>query len=329
MRLGLALWPDRDVRELAEMAVAAENAGFDDLWWPDHYDAREVSAVLTLCAARTTRIRLGTAVTSPLLRHPGILGSLFASLSEASDGRAVAGLGPGGFEVKTNLKVTTPSPIAATREAVVILRALLAGERVTIEGGRVFPVESAGLTFAPPSPVPIYLAGRGPNMLALAGEIADGLITHGLAVPYIQMVAKQVDQGVRLAGRSVDDCDVALMLEVALSDDVGLGRDALRPRCLYMVGGEYAEELIPLYGLDPEAVKPIRAAVRAGDRHAVQMIDDEMVDAFAIAGPPERVVQQLTALSQQWIRTFILSPGKGVDAESLAELGRAVKEGLT
>lgn len=138
MRLGLALWPDRDVRELAELAVAAENAGFDDLWWPDHYDAREVSAVLTLCAARTTRIRLGTAVTSPLLRHPGILGSLFASLGEASDGRAVAGLGPGGFEVKTNLKVTTPSPIAATREAVVILRALLAGERVTIEGGRVF-----------------------------------------------------------------------------------------------------------------------------------------------------------------------------------------------
>lgn len=94
MRLGLALWPDRDVRELAELAVAAENAGFDDLWWPDHYDAREVSAVLTLCAARTTRIRLGTAVTSPLLRHLGILGSLFASLGEASDGRAVAGLGP-------------------------------------------------------------------------------------------------------------------------------------------------------------------------------------------------------------------------------------------
>lgn len=80
--------------------------------------------------------------------------------------------------------------------------------------------------------------------LAVAAENAgfDGLITHGLAAPYIRMVAKQVDRGVLRAGRSVDDCDVALMLEIALCPDVGRGRGTLRPRCLYMVGGEYAEE---------------------------------------------------------------------------------------
>lgn len=324
MKVGLALWADRDIRSLADLSVAAEGAGFDELWWPDHYDARECSAVLTACALATERITIGTAVTSPLLRHPAMLASLFATLSEVSNGRIVAGLGPGGFEVKTELGVSVGSPLTATREAVAILRSLTAADTSSLPDGRYFSTKEARLAFAAP-PVRIYLAGRGPRMTELAGEIADGAITHGLAKTYLESVSELVARGTATSGRSKGSCEVALMLEVALHHDVGRAHDALRGRCLYMVGGEYAEELIPLYGLDPLRVRPIRAAVRARDPRAPAMIDDEMVDAFAIAGSAELVADRISQLDELGVGSVILSPGKGVSAQTITNLGVALR----
>jgi 5,10-methylenetetrahydromethanopterin reductase len=327
MRVGLALWPDRDVRALAELCRTAERAGFDELWWPDHYDARECSAVLTACVLNSDHLTLGTAVTSPLLRHPAVLASMFATLSETSGGRIVAGLGPGGFEVVTELRVTTPSPLGAMRESVAVLRALMSGRTISLDGGRYFPVGGAKLSFRGAS-VPVYLAGRGPRMIELAGEIADGVITHGLAVPYLQLVGDRVRRGAERAGRDAGDCIVSLMFEVAVDRDMDRARDALRPRCLYMVGGEYAQDLVPLYGLDPDAVAPVRDAVRARDPNAPNLIDDEMVDAFSVGGSPDRIAEKLAELGESGVQSVILSPGLGVDPSTITALGNATRGAL-
>ena len=328
MRLGLVLWPDRDARLLAELATAAEDAGFDDLWWPDHYYAREAAAVLALAAASTRRIRLGTAVTSPLLRHPAILASLFATLHELSDGRALAGLGPGGFELKTQLAVTTPSPLSATREAVEMLRDMLAGKAAAAPDARVFPVPNAQLGFTGGAPVPIYLAARGPRMMELAGEVADGLITHGVATAFLDFAKARLAEGAARAGRDPAGCELAVWLEIARGDGHTY-RDTLRRRCLYMVGGEFSESLIPLYGLDPERVAPVRAAVRAQDPDAYRLIDDRMVDAFAVGGPPNRVADELLAVADAGAGQIILSPGEGVDASEIAALGTIARRALS
>lgn len=328
MRFGLALWPDRSLRELAQLASEAETAGFDDLWWPDHYDAREIASVLASCATATDRIRLGAAVTSPLLRHPVMLASLFATLGELSGGRALAGLGPGGFEVATHLNLRPKSPLTVTREAVEIIRGLTAGETVTMKPDSRFPIRGARLSFSTPTSIPIYLAGRGPKMVALAGEIADGVITHGLAPAYLAMVGEQVAAGLERTGRARGACEVVLMLEVSVDDDLERGRASLRRRCLYMVGGEYSEELIPLYGLDPARVIPIREAVRAGDPAAADAIDHEMTDAFALAGAPSLVAERLVSFEEFGVNSVILSPGKGVRADTIRTLGQAIKEAV-
>ena len=325
MRLGLTFWPDRDPRELADLAAAAEDAGFDDLWIPDHYNIRDCGVVLTLCATRTRRLRLGTAVVTVLLRHPAILASFFATLDEISDGRAMAGLGPGGFEVKSELAVGTPSPLSTTREAVQILRALGAGERATLPEARVFPVTNAGLAFRRPQ-IPIWLAGRGVRMLELAGEVADGVITHGMARGYLDLVDQQVTAGAERGGRRREDCQVALMFEMHVDEDLQRARDTLRPGCLVMAGGEYAEALIPRYGLDPAKVAPLRAALRAGDPGAVRLLDDDMVDAFAVGGPPGFVVERLQAIRDAGVDALIVGPGKHADAGTIARLGKVLHE---
>ena len=201
MRLGITLWADRDVAGLARLAACAERTGFDDVWWPDHYMHRDVGATLTACALATDRVRLGTAVTSPLLRHPGALASLFASLAEIAPGRIVAGIGPGGWELPTQLGIHEPRPLTVTRETALLLADLLKGRPATAPAGdhTRFPLTGARLDFTPPQPIPLYLAARGPRMMSLAGELADGLITHSLSLPFVEHVVERVELGAQRA----------------------------------------------------------------------------------------------------------------------------------
>jgi 5,10-methylenetetrahydromethanopterin reductase len=326
MRVSLALWPDRDVHGLIELAVAAEVAGFDDLWWPDHYDARECSAVLALCGLSTDRIRLGTAVTSVMLRHPAVLASMFATLFEATGGRILAGIGPGGFDVRTNLRTVPDKPILVVREAVSIIRRLLAGETVTTDGTPNFPMHEARMSFTPSGRLPIYLAARGLRMLELSGEVADGVITHGLSAEYLTVARERVKRGEAIAGRPSDSCDVTLMVEVALDDDLGRARETLRARSLVMAGGQYPDELVPLYGLNADEVGTLKEAVRARDPNAVRLVSDEMVDAFCLAGSPARVTGALSDLAANGISSFILSPGPGAEPEQIDQLGRLARQ---
>jgi 5,10-methylenetetrahydromethanopterin reductase len=326
MKVGLALYCDRPALELAELAATAEEAGFAEIWWADHYNGRELATVLTLSAVHTSHIRIGTGVTSVLLRHPAVLASLFATLAEVSEGRVIAGLGPGGWEVAAELNVTTSSPLGATREAASILRQLLAGQVVEATEGRAFPVPRAALRFVPPEPVPIYLAGRGPRMLELAGELADGVITHGLAPSYLNLVRERRQVGALRTGRAANSCEIAVWIEVAIGERQE-AIAALRPRSLLTVGGGYDEGLIPIYGLDPEHVLEVRKAVRAGNpAAAAALITDQMVEAFNLGGPTSWMVERLQQLEQLGVDSVMLSLGEGAKVSEIEDLGRGLKE---
>ena len=366
MRLGITLWADRDVAGLARLAACAERTGFDDVWWPDHYMHRDVGATLTACALATDRVRLGSAVTSPLLRHPGALASLFASLAEIAPGRIVAGIGPGGWELSTQLGIHEPRPLTVTRETALLLADLLSGRPATapaassreslgtwsahnrpeISGAAGatarFPLTGARLDFTPPQPIPLYLAARGPRMMSLAGELADGLITHSLSLPFIEHVVERVELGAQRAAadaiaataaaanttatapRQPSDCSIAVWLEIFLHDDLAHARDVLRPRCRYMVGGEFDPSMIPLYGLDPAAVMKVRQAVRASDPKAHELITDDMVDAFSICGSVDRAGDRIDALRAAGVSEVILSFGPGITDDEIASVGEAM-----
>ena len=321
MRFGCSFWLDRDPREVARLAQMAEETGFQDVWFPDHYFIREVYGALALAAAATTRVHLGTAVTSPYLRHPVLLASAVATLDEISGGRAIFGLGVGGHEFPSQLNVKLDKPIAACREAVEIVRRLLAGETVT-HGGKIFSVQAAKLGFTPSRRIPVYLAARGPQMLQLAGEIADGIITHGLHPTYLSFAKERADAGCGKAGRPTGTMDLAWMGEIAVTDDLPATRERLRPKCILMAGGEYALELVGRYGLTLADVAPVREAVRAGDlAAAAKAVNDRVVDAFCIAGSAEACREMVRAAARAGVTHILASAGGGkTEAEHRATL---------
>jgi 5,10-methylenetetrahydromethanopterin reductase len=328
MRVDLTLWPNRPVPELVELSRIAESYGFDVLWWPDHYSVRDVSVVMTAVAAATERIGIGTGVCSVLIRHPAVLASMFASLAELSGPRVMAGLGVGGRDVYQELGLVPKSPLRVTRESVALIRQLLTGRAVSADGAAHFSVDKASLRFSTTCDVPIFLAARGLKMCRLAGETADGLITHGLAPRYLRKVQGAVAEGAGLSGRAQQDCEIAVMLGVCVDEDVERARDVLRPGCCTLAGGSYADDLIPDYGLEPSKVLALKQAVSEGGPGAVKLVDDTMVDAFSIGGPEGLVAERLRALSDVGVRRVILGWGGGQPSRREIEILGRVRDGL-
>ncbi|HYV01367.1 MAG TPA: LLM class flavin-dependent oxidoreductase [Actinomycetota bacterium] len=320
----MAIWLDWPLPDCVEVAVAAEAAGFSEVWLPDHYFLRDAYAAQALIAERTSRIGLGTAVVSPLLRHPALLASSVSTINELSGGRAIMGVGVGGFEFPTQLLMDVDRPLTIAREAVRIIRELPQGE-THIRGER-FSAVGAKLVWDG-GPFPVYMAARGPKMLELAGEVADGVITHGLAQSYVDFCLDRIRMGAERAGRSPVECELVLMFEVEMRDDMRAAVDHLRPRCTIMAGGEYAESLIPVFGLDPEAVKPLREAVRARDPDAGRLVTDEMVHAFAVAGPPEHLASRLQEMADAGVgRVILVFRGDNPEdtAAKMEQVGKAI-----
>ena len=326
MKFGFSFWVDQDGHQVADWVAAGEAAGFDFAWFPDHYFLREVYGVQTLAAEKTSRIKLATGVTSPYLRHPALLASATATLNEISGGRAILGIGAGGFEFAAQLGIHWKRPLTGVRESVEIIRGLLEGEEVTFEG-KEFSVQGARLPFGKRFDIPIYYAARGTKMLELSGKSGDGVITHGVSRTFADHASDVLTQSARQVGRDIRDIDLAIQCHILPTDDPEATIDQLKPGNLMMAGGEYSLDLVPHYGLTLEDVNPLREAVRSGDQdRAIGLMTEKHVRAFAVVGRPEECVEQIRGMAEAGVTQIIASSGGRQSSEEVLQNIRRVGE---
>lgn len=325
MKAGLAIWLERPLPESAELAAVAESVGFSEVWLPDHYFLRDSYAGHALMALRTSRIRFGTAVASPLLRHPVLMASSVATIDELSGGRAILGIGVGGWEFPTQLGIPLRRHRAVVREAIEIIRALWRGEAQV--RGEVFTASGAKLGWKPREDIPVYMGARGPRMLELAGEIADGAITHGISPGYVEFCLARLATGAARTGRAAGACELVPMFEVELDEDPRAALERLRPVSTIMAGGEYAEELIEVFGLDRGDAMRLRQAVRESEPDLGRYVTDQMVQAFSVGGSPEHLAARVSELASLGVRHVITTlRGDSFErmAERIQEVGKAL-----
>ena len=318
MKYGLAIWLDQPLDAVCDLAVTAEEAGFADVWLPDHYFLRDVYAAQALIATRTTSVRLATGIAAIQLRHPALIASAAATIAECSGGRAVIGIGPGGHEFPSQFAMRPKSPLTMLREAVEIIRQLSSGPADF--RGDYFCADGSALGWRV-DPPPIFLSARGPRMLELGGEIADGIIVHGIHGDFIDYVRARVAHGAARAGRDPGECRIAVMLDVEVDSDEAAAIDRLKSRCTLMAGGSYADELIPVYGFDPGAVATLRSALNDPIVAEARYVTDDMVRAFAVGGTVETVAEQLGNLRGLGVDLAILKLGEGDTAATKTLIG--------
>src|SRR5262245_1136949 len=182
-KLSVRLHGGLDPRRCVELAKAAEANGFDTVWFAENPFNRGVLPAAAACAAATERIGIGIGVVNPYNRHPTLIAMEIGALDELAQGRARLGIGSGIASATERMGLSAERPLAALRDAVTIVRAMLAGDEVT-HGGRAFSANKAKLDFKPRRPdMPLLLAARGEQALALAGRIADGLMISNMCPP--------------------------------------------------------------------------------------------------------------------------------------------------
>ncbi len=191
VRFGMTLsGEEHPPRRLVEIAVLAEEHGFDFASASDHYHpwideqghSPFVWSVLGAIAARTTSIGVAVGVTCPIMRiHPAVLAQATATTAQLFEGRFTWGVGTGEALNEHILGDRWPPAdvrIAMLEEAVDVVRQLWTGEQVTHRGEH-FTVENAQLYDPPPSAPPIVVSAFGPQATALAARIGDGLWISG------------------------------------------------------------------------------------------------------------------------------------------------------
>jgi 5,10-methylenetetrahydromethanopterin reductase len=263
---------------------------------------------LAACATVTTRLQLGTAVTDPFTRHPALTAAAIASLDELSQGRAVLGYGAGisGYH---NLDITLERPARRLREAIDIVRRLLAGERFTY-AGQTLAVRDGAMKFQPlRAQVPIVLAGDGPLILRLAGEVADAAMIAHCASPRILLDRlAHVNAGVQQRNPAASPPAIVVRLDMTVAEDQRVALSHAKLRIGRVLWSRYPDRLgyLAEQGLALPAELDRRLAA-AGPfpigqfdlevfRPFAELIPDEFVHLTALAGTPDDVARQMDAL---------------------------------
>lgn len=315
LELALTLQGDLDGPTTAAVARTAEAAGFSHLWLFDSpLQWREPYPLLTLAAAATERIRLGTCVTNPRSRDPTVTAALLATLAELSGGRVDLGIGRGDSAVR--MLGEEPPPIADLERAINEIRDLAEGREVVYPGG------PQRLVYAVPHPLPVWVAGYGPRALDLAGRVADGVIIQLADPALVAWLAGQVREAAGRAGRDPD----AIRIQVAapaVVDDPAAVRDGLR-----WFPALVANHVLDLLrraepgSLPPALVDYVdhEARYRYIPQHTgdYAFVDDATVDRFCITGGPAAHQDRIAALCEAGMTQLNVYPVPGREAETIA-----------
>ncbi|MDN3496981.1 glucose-6-phosphate dehydrogenase (coenzyme-F420) [Planococcus sp. APC 4015] len=218
--------------ELVDLAVLAEEVGFDSVFISDHFQpwmhegghAPAALPLLGAMGAKTSRVLLGTSVLTPTFRyHPAVIAQAFATLGVMFPGRVILGVGTGEALNEVTLGLEWPEPperFQRLKESLQLIEELWADERVTFDG-TYYSVKDATVYDRPTTRVPIYIGAAGPAATRLAGRIADGFITTSGKDPalYADTLLPALRDGLEKAGRPEGAVDTLMEVKVSLAAD--------------------------------------------------------------------------------------------------------------
>lgn len=317
----------RTVKEAVERAKRAETLGYEAIFFADsQMNNVDPYQAMALCAAETSRIRLGTAVTNMVYRDPSITANSFATLNEISDGRAIVGLGTGDGPVYSLGRSATK--LAEFEKGLRTIHDLLHDRGIDVPNSR----ERAGGNVklrAGKRPVPIYISAEGPKTLELAGRTSDGVILGtGFDHAVIAWARERIAEGANAARRSLKDIDIMPAGMIVVDADGDLARRRVRSRMANRAhhNFRFTMETVP----EGEAAgvkrfmdnfdisKPIE------ERIDPAFVTDYLLERFTIAGTPAECIAKVKRLEADGIERLLLTPPNVIYDQVMEAWGKQV-----
>src|SRR6058998_4120642 len=268
-----AHYPAADVPGLIELA---EQVGFG-AFWKGESNSTDPMVMLSAVASRTKTIKLGTAIYHIYGRSPVTLGIQSATLQDLSGGRLLLGLGVANKSIAAWHGGVFDRPLRRAREYIEIVRKTAAGERVEYQGEIYSTGQRFQLSWKPSHPAfPIYLAGLGPQMTRLVGQISDGVFINMATPATIREIVSRVHAGAAEAGRDPKQVKIIAKVRVSLHTDRATARSRLRQALTFYNIADHYRDMLKASGFEAE-VNAIQEAFKAGGFKAASTL---MTDAY-------------------------------------------------
>lgn len=288
-RVGMTVWAT-DPTMLVAVLAEIEEAGVDHIWVPFGSPwSPDLLTMLAAAAARTTHLKLGTAIVPVYSRHPVLFALQAVSLSQLAPRRLRLGLGIGAPELaKRVYGVDMESPLAYLREYVQVLRPLLQQGEVHHQGH----FFTADISLPAATPIPIFMAALGPAAFRLAGEIADGVLPFLCPIPYVLDTAlPALREGAVEASRLRPP--IAAHVPVALTEDravaLQVGRRAFSAHTTY-----------PFYR---------KMFLAAGfSTQEIDAVSDTFVERLLVFGSVSQIKDRLLELLERGVDELTIGP---------------------
>ena len=289
MKVGIYLQDAHPIRDAIAHVVYAEQKGFDSVWQAESRLAREATVPMAAFLASTEHITVGSGVVNNWTRNAALLASTFSTLDDLAPGRVILGIGAWWDPLAAQVGVSRKRPLAAMRETVGAVRALLADETVTLDGDFV-QFDGVALDYVHqerrPKDVPIYIGATGMKMMELTGEIADGALLNYLVSPSYNLDAvAALERGAAKSGRTVEDIDRPQLVVCSVSRDRKAALDGARLLVTQYLGQQ--PHIMKASGVPEELLDEIGSVLSWPATH------DEVVAASGLV--PDEIVQMITA----------------------------------
>jgi 5,10-methylenetetrahydromethanopterin reductase len=311
-RVGVMQLTMEPLPEILRHARVLDEQGFDTIWlaeaypwWRKHQmEARSSTALSPLIGRETEQLAVGWGIISPYTRHP-VQVAMEARVTQEAVGGGRFYLGFGASKIFMRHigegERKPARPRTAVKEAIEIVRAVLSGDALDYDGrefaAHVPPLAAEAET--PREAVPLYVAGTGPRMQELAGQVGDGLLTPSITTPaFVRYARQNMAKGADGAGRDPDGLDLGCTVVASIDEDPVRGREGARE-----IAGMYlankvqniqasADTLLELAGLTMDEIRPVADAMERGGRVAAAgAVTDQVLDKCKpIAGTPEDCV---------------------------------------
>lgn len=304
---GVGLFPTEPVATMREYTHLAESLGYANVWFGDSQNIwRESSVTMAAAAVGTESIVFGTGVTNAVTRHRSLLASTWASLAEFTGGRVALGIGTGDSSLRTmGLK---PLKLAELEEAIEELRELFRGEPVKeAQSGAEFHLNYV----TEPMDIPIYIAASAPRILEMSGRIADGVIVLVGASPvFIQAALDTIEKGAKASGRTLADLHIVLWTPTAINEDPVKARDLARAHVARVCIRPLPASVDPSLQAAIDHIRDTYDYYHHMDTEAdhADLVPDELVDLFALAGTPEECERRVREIAHLGIDQISIIP---------------------
>jgi len=295
-RVAIYLQDAHPLQDAISYVQYAEKRGFEAVWQAESRLVRDAVVPMAAFAATTSRIRIGSGVINNWTRNAAVIAATFLTLDDLAPDRIILGIGAWWDPLAAKVGIKREKPLLAMRETVETVRDLLARKRVTYHGEFVH-LDDVELDVVhgrkEPRNVPIYIGATGPQMMALTGEIGDGVVLNYLVSPRYNLGAiEQLEIGAKKAGRSIDDIDRPQLVVCSVDNDRKRALDGARKLVTQYLGQQ--PHIMKASGVSQELLDEIGQvltwpATEEQIEEAMRLVPDDVVQMITASGTPDEV----------------------------------------